>query len=549
MWIIKSEKGIVHPLLILVLLLVGVGIGTYLVQQRVNVAPKASQVITFIDDNGDSINQTYNPEVKVKLYSPWAASGGQSNFNTDSNFSLIKETYAYHRKIVGSTQVGGSCKEDYECRSGYCCTGDACGSIRYTCTQGEHNTGEGCRYDEECRSNFCCKDSSCGALNTCQVKSSTTTSPPTPTGPTPTGPSNSLLVDKTVVGINEVVNVSWSGISNPTSTDWIGIFQKDEIDNKKYLDWFYESCNQSAPSSSASSGTCRFNIPSSLSIGSYDFRMFSNNGYNVIAKSPTITMTGTSPVRTPLPTIPSNFTPQPSFFTPPPRSSSDPQPSSAPAPVTKRVILSSDQSFSFNTKIISPYDRNPFLTEYEFSSSPGRKTLYVKFISDTNEELVFSSDIELKVKINPADSGSGDPESSYDPNPNSDPDSNTVPNRSNNEDETEEYDLDAAPTAPPIGTPQFTPAPTQPGQQNVSTSSTPPQQTTQETNSAPSYYRSPSFERARDVRNDTVYEEDRAEELITDLNESNEGYPEKDDGNFFTKIIDGVVHFFTNLIN
>jgi hypothetical protein len=250
-----------------------------------------------------------------------------------------------------------------------------------------------------------------------------------------------------------------------------------------------------------------------------------------------------------LPTIPSNYTPQPSFFTPPPGSSSSPAPhsSSAPAPVTKRVILSSDQSFSFNTKIISPYDRNPFLTEYEFSSGPGRKTLYVKFISDTNEELIFSSDIELKNKINPSDTLSPEPESSYDPNSNSDPDS--VPNRSDNEEVSQEFDPDAAPTAPPFGTPQFTPAPTQISRPVVPDSPVPAQQTTQETNSAPSYYRSPSFERAGDVRNDTVYEEDRAQELITDLNESNEGYPEKDDGNFIKKIIDGVVHFFTNLIN
>ena len=85
------------------------------------------------------------------------------------------------------------------------------------------------------------------------------------------------------------VMVTWDNIDNPTSTDWIGLYQTSASDFA-FTDWVYVSCTKT-PGSYSSSGSCNFAIPNSIPGGTYEFRLFSNNGYTKLATSAPFTIT------------------------------------------------------------------------------------------------------------------------------------------------------------------------------------------------------------------------------------------------------------------
>ncbi len=86
------------------------------------------------------------------------------------------------------------------------------------------------------------------------------------------------------------VTVSWSGVSNPTSTDWIGLYHPGDA-NESYIDWMYDnSCSTTAGSGALASGSCSFTMPSAA--GTYELRLFSNNGSTLLATSNQVTVTG-----------------------------------------------------------------------------------------------------------------------------------------------------------------------------------------------------------------------------------------------------------------
>ena len=70
---------------------------------------------------------------------------------------------------------------------------------------------------------------------------------------------------------------SWSGISAPTATDWVGIYLSSSPDSS-FLYWMYLSCTQT-PSIPQSSGSCSYVLPQTLTAGSYELRVFSNDGF------------------------------------------------------------------------------------------------------------------------------------------------------------------------------------------------------------------------------------------------------------------------------
>lgn len=86
------------------------------------------------------------------------------------------------------------------------------------------------------------------------------------------------------------VTVTWSGVANPTSTDWVGLYQPG-ASNTSYSDWIYDdSCTRTAGTTTLSSGSCSFTMPSAN--GTYELRLFSNNGYTLLATSNEVTVTG-----------------------------------------------------------------------------------------------------------------------------------------------------------------------------------------------------------------------------------------------------------------
>jgi uncharacterized protein YegP (UPF0339 family) len=97
-----------------------------------------------------------------------------------------------------------------------------------------------------------------------------------------------MSVTPTGVAGNGTLTASWSGIGAPTATDWIGLFVPGGASGS-YIDWIYVSCSKT-PGAPVTAGSCPFVLPS-VAPGTYELRLFANNGYTVIAKSNTFTVT------------------------------------------------------------------------------------------------------------------------------------------------------------------------------------------------------------------------------------------------------------------
>src|SRR5439155_1183826 len=103
--------------------------------------------------------------------------------------------------------------------------------------------------------------------------------------------SVSLNVTPTSVAGNGTLSASWSGISAPTATDWIGLFVPG-ASSGSYIDWIYVSCSKT-PSGPVAAGSCPFALPN-VAPGTYELRLFANNGFTVLATSNTFTVTGST---------------------------------------------------------------------------------------------------------------------------------------------------------------------------------------------------------------------------------------------------------------
>ena len=87
------------------------------------------------------------------------------------------------------------------------------------------------------------------------------------------------------------VTVSWNGVTNPTTHDWIGIYHPGDA-NSAYSVWAWDSsCTQVAGNVAKTSGSCAFTMSEP---GTYEFRLFSNDSYTRLATSSTVTVTSTA---------------------------------------------------------------------------------------------------------------------------------------------------------------------------------------------------------------------------------------------------------------
>jgi subtilisin len=89
------------------------------------------------------------------------------------------------------------------------------------------------------------------------------------------------------------VTASWSAINSPTMNDWIGLYSAGSAANA-FIDWVYTSCTK-VPGSASSSGSCPFSLPASMTTGSYELRMNSNNSLARIAASNSFAVQGAPP--------------------------------------------------------------------------------------------------------------------------------------------------------------------------------------------------------------------------------------------------------------
>jgi RHS repeat-associated protein len=88
------------------------------------------------------------------------------------------------------------------------------------------------------------------------------------------------------------ITTKWSGIATPTSYDWVGIYVPGSAD-AAYLDWAYTN--------GGNSGTVNvtLNHPSLVAGGTYEARLYANDGYTLLAKTPPFTVVANTGQSTP----------------------------------------------------------------------------------------------------------------------------------------------------------------------------------------------------------------------------------------------------------
>ena len=93
-----------------------------------------------------------------------------------------------------------------------------------------------------------------------------------------------LSASPTSVAPGGTVTTTWSGIATPTATDWIGLYTPGAANNA-FLAWRYTT--------GAASGNVPLVLPGTLAAGTYQLRLFANNGFTLLATSNTFTVTVT----------------------------------------------------------------------------------------------------------------------------------------------------------------------------------------------------------------------------------------------------------------
>jgi len=105
---------------------------------------------------------------------------------------------------------------------------------------------------------------------------------------TPPGPN--VVASPGSAAPGEAVTASWSGITNPTARDWIGLYPSGTGDGS-YWTWFYvSSCAQAPGGAGQASGSCPLAVPSNLPTGNYELRLFANDGFMRLAISNSLTV-------------------------------------------------------------------------------------------------------------------------------------------------------------------------------------------------------------------------------------------------------------------
>jgi hypothetical protein len=99
----------------------------------------------------------------------------------------------------------------------------------------------------------------------------------------------------------QAVTVSWSGVSNPSAGDWVGIFEPG-APASSYLGSFYAgSCAQTDGATATGAGSCTFTVPAIP--GTYELRLYASTANDLLSTSGTISVLPPPPVDTLAPVI------------------------------------------------------------------------------------------------------------------------------------------------------------------------------------------------------------------------------------------------------
>ena len=93
-------------------------------------------------------------------------------------------------------------------------------------------------------------------------------------GQTLSAAPSSLYTSQSVTG-------TWGGISTPTAQDWVGLYVTGSADTA-FLTWSYTG--------GGASGSLSLVVPANAAAGTYELRLFANNGYTLLATSNSVTV-------------------------------------------------------------------------------------------------------------------------------------------------------------------------------------------------------------------------------------------------------------------
>src|SRR5262249_43500438 len=107
-------------------------------------------------------------------------------------------------------------------------------------------------------------------------------------GQQPGAPGPSVTGAPANVATGGTSTASWQGVQSPTTTDWVGLYRQGAADTS-ITNWkFTSSCTTTAGSTAKALGSCSFTMPGPA--GTYEYRLFKNNGYTKLATSAPFTV-------------------------------------------------------------------------------------------------------------------------------------------------------------------------------------------------------------------------------------------------------------------
>ena len=89
-----------------------------------------------------------------------------------------------------------------------------------------------------------------------------------------------LSMSPTSVAAGGTGTATWAGIPSPTALDWLGLYTPGG--DTAYLAWRYTT--------GTASGNVPFTIPGTITPGTYELRLWSNNGFTRLAISNSFTV-------------------------------------------------------------------------------------------------------------------------------------------------------------------------------------------------------------------------------------------------------------------
>lgn len=96
-----------------------------------------------------------------------------------------------------------------------------------------------------------------------------------------TPPAATLSASPSSVYSSQPVTATWGAIFQPSATDWVGLYAAGAADNA-FVAFIYTNGN--------ASGSAGLTVPANAAAGTYELRLFSNNGYSKLATSGAITV-------------------------------------------------------------------------------------------------------------------------------------------------------------------------------------------------------------------------------------------------------------------